>query len=162
MTTTEPLRSSRTDQALLVLRLVTGTIFAVHGGQKIFTYGVAGITAGFTKMGVPIPGFTAPAVGILELVGGAALIIGIFGRLVPILLAIDMTGAIVFVHGKNGFVLPTGYEFVLALLGMSLTLALAGVGRLSVHEMIARRRGRASPASAAEPRLAASSAAGSR
>ncbi len=142
MTTTEPFRSSRTDQALLVLRLVAGTIFAIHGGQKLFTYGVAGITAGFSKMGVPVPGFTAPAVGVLELVGGAALIIGIFGRLVPVLLAIDMTGAIVFVHGKNGFFLPTGFEFVLALLGMSVTLALAGLGRISVDAMIRRARSR--------------------
>jgi putative oxidoreductase len=140
MTTTQPGRSSHLDQALLILRVVTGAIFVAHGGQKMFTYGVAGITAGFTKMGVPIPGFTAPAVGVLELVGGAALIIGLFGRAVPAFLAIDMLGAIVFVHGKNGFFMPTGYEFVLALLGMSVALALTGAGRLSVDEMIARRR----------------------
>jgi putative oxidoreductase len=141
MTTPEPRRSSHADQALLILRLVAGAIFIAHGGQKMFTYGVAGITAGFTQMGVPIPGFTAPVVGVLELVGGAALAIGLFGRAVPALLAIDMLGAIVFVHGKNGFFMPTGYEFVLALLGMSLTLALSGAGRLSVDEMIAHKRG---------------------
>jgi putative oxidoreductase len=141
MTTTQPGRSSHTDQALLILRVVAGAIFVAHGGQKIFTYGVAGITAGFTQMNVPIPGFTAPAVGVLELIGGAALIIGLFGRVVPALLAIDMLGAIVFVHGKNGFFMPTGYEFVLALLGMSVTLALTGAGRISVDAMIKSRRG---------------------
>ncbi len=91
-------------------------------------------------MGVPIPGFTAPAVGVLELVGGAALVVGLLGRLVPALLAIDMLGAIIFVHFKNGFFLPTGYEFALLLFGISAALALAGPGQLSVHAMIARRR----------------------
>jgi putative oxidoreductase len=141
MTMTRSSRPSHVDQASLVLRLVIGVVFAMHGWQKIFTYGLGGITTGFSKMGVPIPGFTGPAVGILELVGGVALIVGLFGRLIPLLLAIDMLGAIIFVHGKNGFFLPTGYEFVLVLLGASAALALTGAGQISVDAMVGHKRG---------------------
>jgi putative oxidoreductase len=44
------------------------------------------------------------------------------------------------VHFKGGFFLPSGYEFVLALAGMSVVLALAGPGRYSVDGVIADRR----------------------
>jgi len=140
MTNTRATPSPHLDSALLVLRVVIGTIFAVHGWQKVFSYGIAGVTAGFTKMGVPVPGFTAPAIGILELVGGAALILGLLGRPVAALLAMDMIGAIVFVHFKNGFFMPTGYEFVLTLAGASAALALAGPGRFAADAMFAGRR----------------------
>lgn len=139
MTPTRFRSATHPDWGLLILRLAIGAVFMAHGWQKLFTYGVEGVTAGFTQMGVPVPGFTAPAVGVLELVGGAAMILGLLGRAVPLLLAIDMLGAIVFVHFKNGFFMPTGYEFVLLLLGASVALSLAGPGQLSLHAMRVRR-----------------------
>jgi putative oxidoreductase len=132
--------SSRIDNALLILRLVLGAIMIAHGAQKLFVFGIAGITAGFTQMGVPLPAITAPLVSLLEFFGGIAIVIGLLTRLAALGLAIDMLGALLLVHGKNGFFLPAGYEFVLALFAMSAVLALAGAGRLSVDAMIARRR----------------------
>lgn len=139
MRPTVPAPLPHLDRGLLILRIVTGAVFAAHGWQKLFTYGVEGVTAGFTKMGVPIPGFTGPAVGVLELAGGILLIVGLFGRAIPVLLAIDMLGAIVFVHFKNGFFMPTGYEFVLLLLGASMALSLSGPGQISLDTLRARR-----------------------
>ncbi|MDB4908687.1 MAG: DoxX family protein [Gemmatimonadetes bacterium] len=125
---------------LLILRLVTGFTFAMHGYQKLFVYGIAGVTQGFTQMGVPLPAITGPGIGALEFFGGVALMIGLATRPFALLLAFDMLGAIVMVHGKNGFFAPTGMELVLLLCAMSATLAVAGAGRMSVDDSIGRRK----------------------
>lgn len=131
---------TRTDIALALLRVVIGGTFAAHGAQKLFVYGVAGVAAGFGKMGVPVPAVVAPLVGCLEFFGGLAVVAGLFTRPLAGLLACDMVGAMVFVHLKNGFFLPSGAEFVLALCASALTLALAGPGGYSVDRVLAERR----------------------
>jgi putative oxidoreductase len=138
-------RTSRIDLGLLALRLTTGTIFAAHGGQKLFVYGFAGVTGAFTKMGVPMPGLTGPATGLVEFFGGLALIVGLLTRLAGFGIAITMLGAIALVHLANGFFAPTGFEFPLALLGATVALALTGGGRLSLDALVASKR--AAPAS---------------
>jgi putative oxidoreductase len=129
----------RADLGLLVLRLATGIVFLMHGYQKVFTYGFAGVGDAFTKMGVPVGTVMGPAIGLLELLGGIALIIGLGTRIVALLLACDMLGAFMLVHMKNGFFMPTGFEFVFVLCAASLALALAGGGEMSVDAKMGRR-----------------------
>ncbi len=125
---------------LAIVRIITGIIFIAHGYQKLFVYGLAGVTASFTKMGVPLPSVAGPLVTMLEFFGGIGLVIGLLTRVIALGLAFDMLGAIFVVHLANGFFLPTGYEFALTLMVVSLALFLGGPGRLSVDEMIANRR----------------------
>ncbi|HEX6534793.1 MAG TPA: DoxX family protein [Gemmatimonadaceae bacterium] len=137
----------RLDLALAVLRLVAGVIFIAHGGQKLFSFGLPGVTTAFAGMGIPLAAVTAPLVAILEFAGGLALLAGLLTRLAALGLAIEMLGAIALVHLKGGFFLPNGFEFALAMLGSSAALALAGAGAFSLDHLLAARRARDAGAS---------------
>lgn len=133
--------ASRVDTALLILRVVLGIVFLAHGYQKLFTYRFAGVTGAFTQMGIPVPGITGPFIALLEFCGGVALIVGFLTRLAALGIALEMLGALVTVHIKNGFFLPTGIEYAMSLLGVSMAVTLAGAGDFSIDSLIARRRG---------------------
>ncbi|HEX5387904.1 MAG TPA: DoxX family protein [Gemmatimonadales bacterium] len=134
-------RPRHIDAALLVLRIVVGIIFIMHGGQKFFVWGIGGTTQAFGGMGVPIPGFTAPLVAVVELFCGIAVLIGLLTRLAAIPLVIDMLSAILLVHAKNGF-FGKGIEFPLVLGTGALVLLLAGSGAYGVDAVLGRRGSR--------------------
>lgn len=130
---------TRLQAGLLVARVVTGVVFAAHGGQKLFQYGIAGVTESFEGMGVPMAAVAAPAVSVIEFVGGIALALGVLTRLAAPALAVVMLGATLLVHRPNGFFLPGGMEFTLTLASVAILFALAGPGRYSVDGRRAAR-----------------------
>lgn len=119
------------DAGLLIIRVVLGIIMLYHGWPKLTDLG--GWVERFTGMGVPLPTLAVTFATVAEVGGGLLLLLGVFTDLAGLLFAIDMLGAIIFVHAKNGFsVGDGGVEWPLALLAMALGIALAGPGRYSV------------------------------
>jgi putative oxidoreductase len=124
--------------AIAIIRIVTGVVFAAHGLQK-FVNGLGGFESGLERMGIPAPEFFAPLVASVELFGGMALLVGLFTRWVTIPLAINMIVAAAAVHLKNGFFLPTGFEYVFVLFASLVGLFLAGSGELAMDNYWLRR-----------------------
>ncbi|MGO4122340.1 DoxX family protein [Arthrobacter sp. YAF16] len=131
-----------TTTARIILRVVTGFLFAAHGWQKFSEFTIPGTQAAFAQMGVPAANLVAPAVATLELAGGIALILGVLTRVFALLLAVDMLGALFLVHASAGiFVVAGGYELVLILAAAALAVALVGAGRVSVDGAVFGRTG---------------------
>jgi putative oxidoreductase len=114
---------------ITIVRISTGLIFLVHGVQK-FATGLGGVTAFFAKVGIPAPGVMGPFVAILELVGGALLIVGLATPWIGLLFAIEMLVTTLWVQiPSRGW---SASELDRALLASGLLLVLAGAGRASV------------------------------
>jgi putative oxidoreductase len=124
---------------MLPLRAVVGLVFLMHGGQKLFVYGLSGTAGAMTQMGIPLPGVAAVVVTFVELLGGLAILTGLFTRWAGVLLAIDMAVAILQVRLGGGFFAPSGFELELTLLGAALTFAAVGAGGVSVDRLLDRR-----------------------
>ena len=127
-------------RGLAILRVVVGVVFLAHGLEKLLVSGFAGVAGFFGELGVPAAGLFAGLVTLLEIFGGAALILGLFTRVVAIPLAADMLTATLLVHVPNGFFVQNGgYELTLLLLAGSVALAVAGPGSAALGNALAAR-----------------------
>lgn len=123
----------RVSVGLLILRVVLGVTFLMHGWQKVSEWGLGGTAESFEGMGVPAPAASAVFAAVVELLGGLALVLGVLTRLAGILLAVDMAGTLVLVHASEGFFAADGgIELVLLLGAAALTFAFTGPGRFAV------------------------------
>ena len=117
------------DFGLLIIRVIIGAVFVVHGYEKITS--IAMVSGFFAKLG--FAPFLAYAVAWIEFLGGLSLIIGYGTKVSAGLLAVIMLVAMVKVHGPNGFsVGKGGYEFVLTLFAVTVGLMYTGPGMYSI------------------------------
>lgn len=106
------IKQSTAPYAALLLRVSLGILFLAHVGLKIFVFTVPGFVGYFASLG--LPAILAYAIIALELLGGMALILGIYAPWVAIPLALEMLGTIVLVHGANGWLFTNkggGWEY---------------------------------------------------
>jgi uncharacterized membrane protein YphA (DoxX/SURF4 family) len=118
---------------LLLVRIFTGVIFLVHGSQKF--QGLDGTSGFFQSIGVP--GWLAPVVATIELVGGIALILGIGTRIAGAALTIIIIGALLTARRGQPF---GAMEFDLLVLCASLQQALVGGRFLSLDQLFSRKK----------------------
>jgi uncharacterized membrane protein YphA (DoxX/SURF4 family) len=77
----------------LFVRLVVGWVFLSEGIQKFLFPDALGVGR-FAKIGIPWPAFTAPFVGVVEIVAGALVAVGLLTRLGAAALLVDIAVAI--------------------------------------------------------------------
>jgi putative oxidoreductase len=137
------------DAALLVARLLLGTIMLAHGYRKLVVDGIGRTTAGFEHMSIPVAIVSASFVTVVEVVGGILLLAGVLVTVVAALEGFVMVGAAGFVHVPHGiFVTDGGWELVGAIAAGLAVLAVAGPGRCSAAHLLQMRRDRAPAVSA--------------
>jgi putative oxidoreductase len=123
-------------QALAVLRIVTALLFIAHGTQKLFGFPASGMPMG--EGGLPPLMLIA---GILEVVGGLAILVGFLTRPVAFILAGEMAVAYWIVHVPMGgfFPVSNGGDGAVLFCFVFLYLVFAGPGAWSVDAMRAGR-----------------------
>lgn len=126
MTTTSTV-TNWTPRILSIFRVVTALLFLSHGIVKLF-----GFPAGAAPGQVPLLSLFGFA-GVLELVGGLAVMLGIFTRPIALVLSGQMAVAYFMVHAPMGFypVLNMG-ELAILFCFNFLYLAFAGAGAWSI------------------------------
>ena len=124
--------SSAADYGITVLRVSLGTMWVAHALLKLFVFTLPGTVQFFQSVG--FPGFLAYPVFAIELLGGIALVLGIYARQASLLLVPIMAVA-TSVHIGNGWVFTSkggGWEYPVFLISASIALWLAGDGALSL------------------------------
>ncbi|OAB34929.1 oxidoreductase [Paenibacillus macquariensis subsp. defensor] len=126
---------------LLIIRLVVGLSFMAHGAQKLFGwfggYGPKGTGGWMESIGMKPGVVMAVMAGIMELMGGLMLASGLFTVIGAVFIVATMLGAIVKVHGPNGYLATAnGYEYNVLLIAVSVGLALIGAGDYSLDAIL--------------------------
>jgi putative oxidoreductase len=122
-----------------MIRVSIGAILFMHGWVKLTAAGAAGVTAFFTKVGLPAPALLAYMAIFFETVGAICIIIGLFTRFFAAAIAIELLIAMFAVHWVKGFsVGGGGYEYVLFLGIVMFAIALRGGGPYSVDRLIGK------------------------
>jgi putative oxidoreductase len=141
------------DWFAIPLRLIVGYGFMAHGYAKL-ARGPDSFTRILEALGMPEPGLLAWATIWIELIGGLAVLLGVFIPLASLPMAAVLLVAIFTVHLPNGFSSiklqavdaagahfgQPGYETDLLYLAALLALVLAGSGPLSLDRLVLRRR----------------------
>ena len=133
--------------AYLLIRLMAGSVFLSEGVQKFLFPDALGVGR-FIKIGIPDPSFTAPFVGVVEIVCGILFLIGLLTQLAAIPLIIDMLVAIATT--KIPFLIQHGFWAAAhearvdwCMLLASLFLLIEGAGEWSLDAVIHRKRSHA-------------------
>jgi len=139
--------------APLLLRLIVGYGFAVHGIAKL-SRGAGSFAGILQALGVPAPHLMAWVTILSELLGGIAIGTGAFVTIFSVPLAVILLVAIFAVHLPYGFSSikliavtqtgaqfgPPGYECNLLYLAALVALVLGGPGPLAVDALLKRAK----------------------
>ena len=125
--------SERAPQVLSLLRIVAGLMFMQHGTQKIFSFPEAarGPFELMSQMGIG---------GVLELVGGALIVLGLFTRPVAFILSGMMAVAYFQFHAPSSlYPLVNGGELAALYCWVFFYFAFAGPGAWGLDGMMRKK-----------------------
>ena len=119
--------------AATVLRIALGTMYLAHGLLKLLVFTPEGTAGFFSSLG--LPGFFGPLTMGVEIIGGIALILGIYARWVAVSLIPVLLGAWILVHGANGWGYASeggGWEYIAFLIAASIAQFFLGNGSFAL------------------------------
>ncbi len=120
---------------IALLRMSLGLMFLAHSIiLKLLTFGLLGTAHFFESLG--LPSMLAYVTFAVEAFGGFLLLFGLHTRYVALALTIPLIGAIIWVHGGNGWVFSApngGWEYPLYLIVLCIAQALLGSGAFSME-----------------------------
>lgn len=123
--------SSSTSLAILVGRILLSIMFILAGYSKLTA--IAGTAGWFGSLGIPAPTLVAIAAGVVELVGGLAILVGFKTRIAALVLAAFTIAATLIAHTNLADQMQQLlFMKNLAVTGGFLILAAVGAGALSV------------------------------
>lgn len=120
-------RQSNLDIGLFIIRFAVGIVFLLHGLDKASD--ITSVVSFFSNIG--LAPFMAYIVTGLEIIAGAAMIIGLYEQIAAFIIVIIMLFAIYLVKYPQGFL--GGYEFDLLLLLVALGIGLTGPGKYALR-----------------------------
>jgi putative oxidoreductase len=154
---------TRAPALTILIRILVGAVFLSEGVQK-FLFPEALGSGRFVRIGIPWPSVMGPFVGVVEILGGALVILGLLTRPAALLLLANISVAILstklpILLGRGFWMFsapkPPHYGFwsmaheartdFCMWLG-SLFLLIVGAGWLSMDALLSRKRGRESGA----------------
>lgn len=112
-----------------ITRVLGGFILFWAGVGKLTGPGFSGIVGAFDRMGIIVPQVTGPFILLLELLGGAAVILGLFTRYLGVLFTIEFIVAFLAVKMGAGY---SNFRIDVALIAMSVLWATHGAGEWSL------------------------------
>lgn len=129
---------TKTNLALLSMRLMLSVVFIYHGSQKLFGafggHGLEGFAGYLGSLGVPLPGLNALLAASAEFFGGLALLTGVGMTLMALPLSFTMLVAAFTAH--TGFsAVNGGNEYTLVLAVAVIALGLTGPGAYSLSAL---------------------------
>ena len=123
--------ASNASATILLGRILLSVIFLLSGFGKLTA--IAGTAGYFGSLGLPMPTVTAIAVGLIELLGGLAILVGFQTRIAAWVLAIFTVASALVAHtGWADQMQMISFMKNLAVAGGFLVLASSGAGALSV------------------------------
>ncbi|MHC6529910.1 DoxX family protein [Vibrio proteolyticus] len=136
--------ASQAGYSPLALRVPISIILMAHGSQKLFGwfggYGLEGTGQWMTSIGLEPGVLMAFMAGSAEFFGGLFLLLGLLTRPAAVVTAFTLIVAIFSVHIDNGlFMSNNGYEFGLALLAATVSLAISGSGKLALDNVLSQK-----------------------
>ena len=115
-----------------LLRLSLGTMWISHALLKLLVFTMPGFQAFLASQGMPT--FLAWPVVLMELAGGALIVLGVHGRIVSLALLPVLAGAML-AHLGNGWVFSApngGWEYPVFLMAASVVHMLLGDGAFAM------------------------------
>ena len=119
----------------LIARLALGGVLLSHGLLKVFVFTIPGTVGYFESLGLPAA--AAYLTIFAEVVGGSAILAGLYTRLASLLSIPLLLGAL-WAHAGNGWVFSAeggGWEFPLLLVLLAGAVAFQGSGPFALRKL---------------------------